>query len=324
MNRPDLTPYAPLPYSVLQRTDLGPADKLCLAVLADLRPGHDGWAGVSLGQLCRTTALSRRGVQQALACLERAALADILRRPGRRLAVRIRSGLGGQGRTECAGEGRTKCAGGAHKMRGGGAQNAPPLARTVFPTPPSHLGGPPQRGVPPLVWERARAVLAKAHAEAFEGATPPASWWKKLAEELEAGNLGLPDELDAPAVLAGLKAAIAAKRPFGFGWVVQAVEQRQAVRAARRRPIGQDGPRPGLGQKLSPGADVAAPGPAVEIEAAEAARRREHWDGLPEPQRQRYLAAAADCRFGPKRPEVVAAMAVELAWREKQAVAGSQ
>jgi len=166
--------------------------------------------------------------------------------------------------------------------------------------------------------------LAKAHAEAFEGATPPASWWKKLAEELEAGNLGLPDELDAPAVLAGLKAAIAAKRPFGFGWVVQAVEQRQAVRAARRRPIGQDGPRPGLGQKLSPGADVAAPGPAVEIEAAEAARRREHWDGLPEPQRQRYLAAAADCRFGPKRPEVVAAMAVELAWREKQAVAGSQ
>jgi hypothetical protein len=87
--RPDFAPYAPLPHAVLRRTDLSPAAKIIFAALADLPPRSDGRVAISLRRLAAGTGQPVIAVRRGLAELERLALGEPLRRPGRRTAWRL-------------------------------------------------------------------------------------------------------------------------------------------------------------------------------------------------------------------------------------------
>jgi len=295
--RPELTPYAPLPHAVLQRTDLSAAAKLVFAALADLPPHHDGRVRQSHRRLATATGMSERTVRRAIAELERLTLIEADRRPGRRHAVQVlpsavpAANPGQLGRGDPGQSGR----GPRPTWPGTPANLATPLASPLSTSLP-----PPPRGVPPLVWRSACGALHAAHAAALPGVGGvPRRWHELLGEELRAGN-GSVHQIEAADVLAGLAKAQAAKRSFGFRWIVLAVQERliAQTRKARRR-------------QTATAASVAEDEAPVQLAPADAAEAA--WDAL-SADRQRELLQ--DAGRWTTRPDRVLALARQMAARQ--------
>jgi len=313
--RPELTPYAPLPHSVLRRTDLSDAAKLVFAALADLRPDADGLVAVSVGRLCEMVPKERRAIQRLLRVLERRNLIEGVRRPGRRTRYRLLPGAASAspaapqaegGVVDDAPQGASRTTqGGRRARRGGGVAHDAPARVTAFST-----ASPTPRGVPPLVWESALTRLRTAYAEAFGDGTPmPNRWRRLLGEQLAADGQAIVAHLTADALRRGLAMANAAKpkpRPYGFGWVVLAIQEQQIIGNAQR--AAQQRQRQEARAATAPPEDIEAPG-------AEELREQVAWFAdLPTDRQAPFRERAEAEAFVTNRPDVIEMFAAQLAW----------
>ena len=312
MVRRELVPWAPLPYAVLERTDVPATSKLVFAVLAKLDPTRAGVLRISHPRLARLLGTNERTVRRAVRKLERATLLEVIRAAGQICGYRlVYANLAGAASGDPG-----------QNVRGDPGQMRPP-PRTDCPGTPDKLSAPlaresssdtlsRPRGVPPLLWEAALTALRNGYAGAFPGGMPPSRWYERLAAELNAGNIAIVDQLDADAMQGGLGLASAARRSYGFGWVVNYVQQRHIAIASRDH--GSTEP------------DTTAADAAREREAANAdqlARTRAYWNELPEATQLEQRAEAAQVSRI-QSPEVLEAMAIELAWRDRPEQKGDQ
>lgn len=285
MIRPALKPFAPLPRVVMRRTDLCPAAKLVFAALADLPPRKDdNRVRASYRKLAQDTGLSRSTVIRAIDELRLRTLIEADFANGRRGAYdilltpdmcQIETGPPVSKRD------RTGVKLIPHRY-----QNDTPARVTALST---ALTTP--RGVPPLVWVSAVERLKSTYAEAFgDGAAPPNRWHAMLADELRAGNMALANDVTAADMRRGVQKAKAKERPFGFGWVVLAFQERQINAAC--------GPTAGHGQTK---ADVQSDESLVVTQQAIECDRRQAlaaWAALDRQQRSELISQQ---RFGGER-----------------------
>jgi len=160
-----------------------------------------------------------------------------------------------------------------------------------------------QRGPPAP--EDALAHVEAAYRAVFDTGLP-AAWRRKVRKELRHGDPALLLEIDAEAVREARRLAARKGRTFGFGWVLRVASDRIAKRKAEERA------------KLRQ-AEAAADREREQAEAeALHARQQAYFEALP-PEQQARFRAEAERQAPIKRPELIAVMAVQLAWNSRSA-----
>ena len=164
-----------------------------------------------------------------------------------------------------------------------------------------------------LTNERAAVEHVKTVYRVAYGGGLPWGWKGKI---IEAYRDGLWSELAAidAAAMPGSKAATPKDRTWGFGWLMRYVSGKLAEKAQTE-----------AAQKRAQGSAANAAGQRAaqeEQRKADMAKRRAYFAALPEIKQQVYRQAAASQRFAPKgKPEIIEAMAAELAWQTSQELA---
>ena len=166
-------------------------------------------------------------------------------------------------------------------------------------------------------WRGAYAALAAAYAEAFAPDAHVPVGWENRVMDLLADQPGRRGQFEA--ITAGqMRAACEygrTKRLVAFTPATICLFLDEQSRARRRPPLPADpGPAAAAGPPpLTPAQEESA------RRAREFAERRAWFQELPESARQDFLEAAATARIpGPRRPDCLEALAVQLAWRDRR------
>ncbi len=328
---PGVAPYAPAPYAVLRRTDVGFAAKCLLAAIADLTPNKDNRRLATLGFLGRQIGASRATVIRARAELSRLNIVEFDQRPGRRAAYKLlltpadyQNGTargscadlpkGSQDETALLEKGSQDETATVSDCNGGGINLRPPLASRTLSTDLYHS----PRGVPPLVWRELAIHLQTIYAEAWgPQAAPPGRWYDLMAQEVRRDNIDLVRGMDEVDMRAGRDMADRQKRPYGFRWVVLAAQQRQIDLADAQRAKDATGTRTGANRASVERAHAAAEDHQAGLREV-GRRRQEHFDSLPEDCRQRYLDATRVRYPASTSSDYVVACAAAAAWADHE------
>ena len=311
------TPYAPLPYAILETKDLTFAAKCLLAAIIDLTPNKDGWRRASLAFLAKQIGGSRNTARRAQAQAGRRGLLQFQQRAGRRTGYKLhclnyqdankgyhsRTPEGVENGTPGGGENGTP---GGQKWDPRGSKMVPPLASRTLITYPSTPGG-----VPPQVWSELVLHLQSTYAATWgPNAMPPCTWYDAMRKEAQAGNVELIRGITTADMELGYLTAKAKNRSYGFGWVRLAAHERQIAATLAQRT------KEAVRASQAANKRILADSPqATEQSAAQerSARQITHFNALPTDRRDNHLAAVRVTHPGVSNENLLISMAATLA-----------
>ncbi len=307
--------FFPLPTEISQRKDITASAKVIAGIIA-YRTGKNGWCWPGIRSIFEDAGVTTETVIAALKLLEAEGLLEVDRRGnGRSNRYRLIAESAQEIRAPKKSERPKISSTSAQEIRAQApkklGQNQKRTEKREEPPNPPQAGDvceSSQKAIssqPEKERETEDQVIEKidvAHRAVF-GHGASWSFKRKARREFRKGDSQTVAEIDAAVIRAGRAMAEKAKKPFGFGWVINAAAEIAAKRIedqkaeARRKRISSQ----------THAAEVATqPPPALE-----------YFDGLPAAEQAEWISIIKTKRGAPERLDLLRGSAAALAWRER-------